>query len=314
MNLNIFNKVLKIVKNPTIGKAVLTVRRHLPDICLWVGAASEVGAVVTTAVQTSKLEPVLDAHKERMDILKEKETKKELDEKAMRVATAKEYAKTTGEMAKLYAVPAALEGISMACRFGGHHCLNKRYTAAVGAYMGVSEAFKAYRGKVIEKEGKEADAEYLGGRVETQTVANEKGETEEKKVVMMNDSLSIYARLFDAGNPNWSKNAEMNLSFLRSRQIAANNMLHDRGFLFLNEVYNLLDIPMSEVGQYVGWVEGMGDDFVDFGIYNTQNKNATDCFEPAFWLDFNVDGDIMYIFDKMHGGDGKNIWYNGKED
>ena len=311
MNLNIFNNVLKIVKNPTMGKVVLTVRRHLPDICLWVGAASEVGAVVATGVQTSKLEPVLDAHKERMDNLKSQE----LDEKAKRVQTAKEYAKTTGQMAKLYALPAALEGLSMACRFGGHHCLNKRYTAAVGAYMGVSEAFKQYRGKVIEKEGKEADAEYLGGQVETQTVTNEKGETEEQKVVMMNDQMSIYARLFDAGNEHWSKNAEMNLSFLRAQQITANQMLHNRGFLFLNEVYDLLGIPRSEAGQYVGWVEGMGDDFVDFGMYDARNKNATDCFEPALWLDFNVDGDIMWIFDKMHGGNGKNIWYNhGKED
>ena len=309
--MNLFNDVLKIAKNPAIGKAVLTVRRHLPIICLWVGAASEVGAVVATGVQTSKLEPVLDAHKERMDILKNQE----LDEKAKRVQTAKEYAKTTGQMAKLYALPAALEGLSMACRFGGNHCLNKRYTTAVGAYMGVSEAFKAYRDRVVKKEGKDADAEYLGGTTETRTVTNEQGETEEKKVVLMNDNLSIYARMFDAGNENWSRNAEMNLAFLRSQQITANNMLHNRGFLFLNEVYDLLGIPRSEVGQYVGWVEGMGDDFVDFGIYNAQNKNATDCFEPAFWLDFNVDGDIMYIFDKMHGGNGKNIWYNhGKDD
>lgn len=303
MNLHIFNNVLKVVKNPTVGKVVLTVRKHLPDICLWVGAASEVGAVVATGVQTSKLEPVLDDHKKRMDILKEKET----DEKTLRVQTAKEYAKTTGKMAKLYALPAALEGVSMACRFGGHHCLKSRYTAAVGAYMGVSEAFRAYRDRVVEKEGEEADKEYMGPKTTTEVVTDEEGNVQEQKVVVMNNHLSIYARLFDAGNENWSKNAEMNMAFLKSQQIVANTMLHDRGFLFLNEVYDLLDIPRSEAGQYVGWVEGMGDDFVDFGLYTVENKNATDGFEPAIWLDFNVDGDIMYIFDKLHGGDGKHL-------
>ena len=295
--------IKNIVKNPKIAKAVLTLRRHLPDICLWVGAASEMGAVVTTAVQTTKLEPILDDHKERMDILK----KGEHDEKETRVLTFKEYVKTSKNVAKLYALPAALEGLSQACRFGGHSILNKRYTAAVGAYMGVSEAFKAYRNRVTEKEGKEADLEYLGAEPKTDICTDEEGNETVKKVVMANESLSIYARIFDAGNPAWSKNAEMNLSFLRSQQIAANNMLHDRGFVFLNEVYDLLNLPRSEAGQYVGWVEGMGDPAIDFNLYSMENKNATDCFEPTFWLDFNVDGDIMYIFDKIHGGDGKNL-------
>lgn len=300
MNLNF---VKTLMNNRTVAKVALGVRKNLPKICLWVGAGSEIGAVVTTAVATSKVEPILDDHKQRMDILK----KEEHNEKEMRVLTAKEYVKTTGKMAKLYALPAALEGVSQVCRFGGHHILSKRYQAAVGAFMGVSEAFRAYRNRVVEKEGKDADDLYMGAVEKTEVKTDEEGNVQEKKVVVMNNDLSIYARIFDAGNEHWGKSAEMNMSFLKSQQITANDMLHNRGFLFLNEVYDLLGIPRSEAGQYVGWVEGMGDDYVDFGIYASENKNAIDCFEPSIWLDFNVDGDIMYIFDKMHDGDGKNL-------
>lgn len=44
------------------------------------------------------------------------------------------------------------------------------------------------------------------------------------------------------------------MMFLRRQQDYANEMLKARGHLFLNEVYDLLDIPRSKAGQVVGWV------------------------------------------------------------
>ena len=48
---------------------------------------------------------------------------------------------------------------------------------------------------------------------------------------------SQFARFFDEYNPSWNKTAEYNLLFLRGQQAHANDLLHARGYLFLNEVY-----------------------------------------------------------------------------
>lgn len=294
-----FNLIKKAMMNPGLAKKALWLRRHIPEICLIFGITTGAAASVATGVQTTKLEPILDDHKKRMDICKEKFKE---DEKGLRTATAKEYVKTGGQMAKLYSVPAALEVASICFQIGGHHSLRKENAALATALAGVTAAFKQYREKVKAKGGDLEDIQNLGA--ETVEVDGQ----EEKVVVMNTNNLSIYARLFDCGNENWNKDPNLNLMFLKSQMLTANDMLHSRGFIFLNEVYDLLGIPRSEVGQYVGWVDGMGDNFVDFGLYNVMNKNATDCYEQAFWLDFNVDGDIMYIFDKLHGGDGKNLF------
>lgn len=91
--------------------------------------------------------------------------------------------------------------------------------------------------------------------------------------------------------------------FLRRQQDYANEMLKSRGHLFLNEVYDLLDIPRSKAGQVVGWVYNKndntkGDNYVDFNIYDvTDNakRRFVNGYEKSILLDFNVDGVIYDI-------------------
>jgi hypothetical protein len=81
--------------------------------------------------------------------------------------------------------------------------------------------------------------------------------------------------------------------FLNGIQAYMNDLLHARGHLFLNEVYDALDIPRSDAGQHVGWtMYGDGDLFVDFGIIEVYNANFVNGSEPRILLDFNVDGPI----------------------
>ena len=89
--------------------------------------------------------------------------------------------------------------------------------------------------------------------------------------------------------------------FLRRIQDQANDKLRLRGHLFLNEVYDMLDIPRTRAGAVVGWVYDENrkdsDCFVDFGLYNDAlHDEAKRLFingnERAVLLDFNVDGVI----------------------
>ena len=88
--------------------------------------------------------------------------------------------------------------------------------------------------------------------------------------------------------------------FLKDQQRYANDLLKSKGHLFLNEVYDMLGIPRTKAGQVVGWIydekHPVGDNFVDFGIYDIYNERARDFvngYERTILLDFNVDGNIL---------------------
>ena len=77
-------------------------------------------------------------------------------------------------------------------------------------------------------------------------------------------------------------------------------MLRRKGHLYLNEVYDMLGIPRTKAGQIVGWIydeeHPVGDNYVDFGIYDSNKPRVRDFvngYERTVLLDFNVDGNIL---------------------
>ena len=87
--------------------------------------------------------------------------------------------------------------------------------------------------------------------------------------------------------------------FLNSQQKYANDLLKAQGYLFLNDVYKALGLEPTKAGQIVGWVYNpdnpVGDNYVDFGIYDVSNERKrafVNGYEENILLDFNVDGNI----------------------
>ena len=127
------------------------------------------------------------------------------------------------------------------------------------------------------------------------------GIEEEKKETEKDDSLkdiSEYARFFDDGCSGWSNDPEKNMCFLKNAQDYANARLQIEGYLFLNDVYDMLGLPRTAIGQLVGWLydekNPVGDNYVDFGICKfDRNKEFINGYTPDVLLDFNVDGRII---------------------
>lgn len=109
--------------------------------------------------------------------------------------------------------------------------------------------------------------------------------------------VSLYACWFNEKCVAWTKDPERNFQFLRLQQNYANELLKARGYLFLNDVYDMLGIPRTKAGQVVGWVydqdNPIGDDFVNFGFYDHHNEDFINGYENSILLDFNVDGMIL---------------------
>ena len=88
-------------------------------------------------------------------------------------------------------------------------------------------------------------------------------------------------------------------------QDAANRKLRKKGYLFLNDVYDMLGVPNTYIGQFAGWVWDPAnpqiDSYVDFGLYDEMNPQKVAFLqgdEYSIVLDFNVDGNII---DKVEG-------------
>lgn len=142
---------------------------------------------------------------------------------------------------------------------------------------------------------------YASKEVEETVVSEDGTEVVEKKTIELADpnTYSPYAKFYDDGCSGWTKDSEANLMFLRMQQDAATKRLKQQGWLLLNDVYDMLGIPRTKDGMVIGWVydekHPVGDNFVDFGIYDTNrasNRDFVNGYERTILLDFNVDGNI----------------------
>lgn len=286
------------------------VKQRSPEILVIGGAIGVVASAVMACKATLKVNEVLDEAKTQIDTVHEVANDPNMSEKYTEEDKKKDlsivYVQTGVKLVKLYGPSVVLGVASLACILTSHKILRKRNVALAAAYATVDRSFKEYRGRVVERFGEELDRELkynIKAKQVDETVVNEDGtETVVTKTVNAVDptQYSEYARFFDDGCIGWEKNPEYNLMFVRQVQNWANERLKSRGYLFLNEVYEMFGFPMTEAGQVVGWVydKEIGDGFVDFGVYDLYNEKARDFVngrERVILLDFNVDGNVAKL-------------------
>ena len=286
------------------------VKQRSPEILVIGGAIGVVASAVMACKATLKVNEVLDEAKTQIDTVHEVANDPNMSEKYTEEDKKKDlsivYVQTGVKLVKLYGPSVVLGVASLACILTSHKILRKRNVALAAAYATVDRSFKEYRGRVVERFGEELDRELkynIKAKQVEETVVNADGtETVVTKTVNAVDptQYSEYARFFDDGCIGWEKNPEYNLMFVRQVQNWANERLKSRGYLFLNEVYEMFGFPMTEAGQVVGWVydKEIGDGFVDFGVYDLYNEKARDFVngrERVILLDFNVDGNVAKL-------------------
>lgn len=276
-----------------------------PEILLIAGIAGTVGTVILACVSTRKVDAVLEDAKERIEeahaVVVSEDGTTITTEKETQTKLVKAYAHTGLEFTKLYAPTVLLGSLSIYCLLSSHRIMKDRNESLAAAYTTVYTAFKQYQGRVAEKLGDEAEKEIryaVEKKKVEETEIDENGKQKKtKKSIDIATMPSGYAKFFDEASREWVKDPELNLMFLRGKQAAMNNLLQSRGFVFLNEVYDALNIcePTQE-GQIVGWYyTPEHPSFIDFGIYQTNRatERFVNGYERSILLDFNVDGIII---------------------
>ena len=292
------------------GKAEFTIKKNSPEILLGAGIVGFVGTVVLACRATCRADEVLEFHRRK---IKDIEDAKEIadadpegemsyDVEIYRQAKAIRYLKTTGSLAKLYAPTVAVGALSLACILTSRNIMQKRYLGVVAAYNGLSAAFEEYRKRVRDEYGEGLDKHFrYGTTYEELPVYDENGKkTKEKEQVEKTETGMVMqtddsCRFFDSSNPNWDKNPAFSMMWLRGQQNILNDILHTRGHVFLNEVYDALGFPHTPQGAVLGWIDGEGDNCIDFGLYDQNKENVrrfVNGVDNVIMLEFNHDGVI----------------------
>lgn len=298
MNLSAINKFVPVATK-AMGRGSLFVRKYSPEILTTVGVAGVVTAAVFASKATLSLEPIVDRTQAHLDVEKELHDTGALSDMEFTKKKTHLIVSAAMDITKLYGPSITLGLASIGCIVGAHGIMRKRNVALAAAYKAVETTFAKYRERVIEEFGEEKDRQYRRG-VSQASVRNEETGKDEIVNIIDPNGVSQYARFFDELNDNWSPTPEYNLSFLRCQQNYTNDLLHARGHVLLNDVYDLIGVPRSKEGAVVGWViNENGDNFIDFGIFNPNNEKAREFVnghEASILLDFNVDG---VVFDQI---------------
>lgn len=309
-------KINELTNNATRAwhKVGFQLKKHSPEILVVAGVVGTVASAVMACKATTKVSAIVDKAKEDIDTIHECASNPELAEEYTPEDAKKDlvivYAQTGVKFAKLYGPSVLLGALSITSILTGHNILRKRNLALAAAYKAVDTGFKQYRGRVVERFGEQMDKELKynikAQEIEETTVDKKGKEKTVKKTIEVADpigAMSPYTYCFDETCTGWVRDAERNKFFLLRQQQYANDLLKSKGYVFLNEVLDMVGINRTRAGQAVGWIydenNPIGDNYIDFGIFDIHsaaNRQFVNGLEKSIWLSFNVDGDILDHF------------------
>lgn len=303
-----------------VNKGVFALKKNSPTILVASGIVVGIAGTVTACKATTKLNDILEETKSNVDLIHKSVGNESLPQEYTEEDAKKDlvitYTQTGVKIAKLYAPAVALGAVSIGCILKSHDILNKRNVALAAAYATIDKGFKEYRSRVVDRFGERVDKELKYGikakKVSETVIDEETGkEKKVKKTVDTVDSfddVSSYARYFEQytrdpktnkviQNPAWVPNGELNLEFLLIQQKLAQDTLESKGYITLNDVYDMLCLPRSQAGSVMGWVYDKNDPelsqtVVDFGIFDYSDNFSDFVYDnegnEAILLDFHV--------------------------
>lgn len=306
----------------TAAKVKFQAIKHSPEIFMWTGI---VGTIASTVMACKATPKVVDHVSELKDLRNRVNIGVEKGflynkESGMQVQYTDEdakkdiliiYTQTAAKIAKEYLPSLIIGTLSVGSIVHSHNILNKRNVALASSYAALSEGLNSYRKRVSNAVGEDIEEKLFNGvdvNKVVKTIKDENGNEQEVEVFETEDDVdatqSPFSRFYDDGCRGWTKDPDANLMFLRRVEMEANDKLRLNGYLFVNDLYKMLNIRKTAAGQQFGWVYKHKDGttgYVDLGLYDIHNKKAREFvngLERVFLMNIRPDGDILYILDE----------------
>lgn len=305
---------------------------HSAEICTGVAVVTSVAAVGFAVKATKDVLPELEHHKNNIDTIKSHKTEnsyiqdKLVDKETMEITTteltgkeaekeyrkdiAKEYALTSLTVAKRYAIPVALEITAVATIISSNKISRKKNAALASSLTAVQAMYDKYRQNVIEAVGEDEERNIrLGLHKEKVETVDENGKKKKGEVLVADrdKKADAFAGLFCESSVYWQKPLGVNRDTLLLKQRYWNDILCTRKYVFVNEIFEDLDMPeaCTELGQYCGWIY---DDTDTMGYQNCIDFHMIDIHNGAKIAFLNGDERNIFIELKPDGYIADKLW------
>lgn len=242
--------------NKLLIKSGKFLKRNSSTILTCVGAAGVVATAVLAVKATPKATRLLE------------EAKKEKGEEL----TKFEVVKVAGPVY----IPAVVTGVStIACIFGAN-VLNKRQQAALmSAYALLNNTHKDYKKKVEELYGEDANA-----KIREELAKDEYEETD----ISVGEHKQLFYDMFS------ERYFESTMEDVLRAEYEINKKISLWCGVYLNEFYELLDIPAVDYGDFLGWSSGTlmdttWNDWLDFYHEKAIMDDGLECIIITFGVE-----------------------------
>lgn len=293
-------------------KAEFETKKHSPEIFMAIGVIGTIAGTVVACKATTKLDAILEETKEKTTQVREFDPEEvevdvEYTEQDRKKDMAIVYLQSGVKIAKLYAPAMLIMGLSISSILVSCNILKKRNLALMTAYATLNKTFGDYRERVAKKYGDAVEEEIRYGiekRKITEEVVDENGKKKavkkEVEVATVDSDESTVFEFSEDTTTHFDSVMDYNRMFLSARQALAQDMLVANGYLFLNEVLDLLDLDRTADGFQLGWIYApdneRGDNVIDFRMRESLKEIMDDegnpMYKPVIYLDFNYDGVI----------------------
>lgn len=284
-----------------VGKVGFEVVKNSPTILLVAGIGL-IGAGVYFACKKTlspELHQAAGQLKFSLDQINDEDAPESYTTSAKAMDTAREFVIFFGKTVKVYWLPALLlaSGIGAIC--WSHAILTGRLAATTAALLAMTQAYEAERNANYTERVDEDGRHYIEKSLDENLAL-----TDGKGRILPNP-YSIY---IDKDNfPMWNeKDPRITSEYLKQAERDMNNKFRTKGVLFLNEVYDRLGMPPTDIGAVVGWIrydKSCHISFVPIWMYDELGPEMQDWVhgrqrlgEPGMdevLLEFNCQGPII---------------------
>lgn len=305
-------KINKTILTNKLNKLAVKASKKAPTVLVIGGVCGVAVSTVLACKATLKVNEILEEAKTNIDnVHKALEDENISDEQYSKADSVKDLAITYKNLgvglAKLYG-PAVLIGTaSLISIIYSHNLLKKRNASLVAAYTVLDASYKQYRKGVKEVFGEDVDKGLELGIIRKNENFKENEDTQKPYIIdhaLLKENVSDeYKIIFDEGNRGWENDHYYNMCHLEAQQSYATTLLQTRGYLFLNEVYDLIGHEKTKQGQLIGWFYDPNDptkqNYVDFGLeefkkyYEMATRDEASEHPAGIIMHFNPDGYIL---------------------
>lgn len=224
------------------AKIHLYLQRNSPTIVSCIGVIGVVATTIAAVKATPKALSLIENEKAYIN--------KQLKEGGWQTRVDKLTTAETIKVAWKCYIPTALVGLStIACIFGANALNKRQQTALTGAYILLDNAFKEYKDKVNELLGDNADTQVQKAIVKDKYSKIDILQSEEGQIFYEYN----YGEFFER-----SKEEVLRAEFQLNLRFAS------RGYTTLNDFYELLDLPITQEGEIIGWSTDECYSMIDF--------------------------------------------------